>query len=263
MRCRTLAAFAAAALLLLSGCGHGNGETSGSAASVGTDSSGPAVSSSAAASGSAASGSAGESSGDAAAGTPAPGTEAETPMFPKPLENGALEVTSLFSYSGINPDCGDEMGENIGSLEVANRSGRYLEKASLTVRLTGGGTLHFTVHDLPAGAVVWVFDRDNTPLGETDNCKDLTCDAAFSDGPALPEQMNVATEGSTITLLNGSGSALKGYTAVCHMAVGEMLFGGVSFSYSLDTIPAGGSVQFQANECYLGEVSVARVSRGG
>lgn len=260
MKRRTLTAIAAAALLLLSGCGREKAAASGSSAASGADSPGSAVSGSASASGSAASDPSGESSGG---GTASPGSKAEAPAFPRLLENGALEVTSLFSYSGINPDCGDEMGENIGSLEVANRSGRYLNEASLTVRLTGGGTLHFTVHDLPAGAVIWVFDRDNTSMSETDGCKELTCDAVFSDESALPEGMNAATDGCTVTLLNGSGSARKGYTAVCHMAVGETLFGGVSFSYPLDDIPAGGSVQFQANECYLGEVSVARVSRGG
>ena len=184
-------------------------------------------------------------------------------MFPKSLENGALEVTSLFPYSGMNPDCGDEMGENIGSLEVVNCSGRYLDSASFTVRLTGGGTLHFTVRDLPAGTTIWVFDQDNAPLAETDSCRDLTCDAVFSDAPAMPERLETAAEGSSVTLLNSSGAALSGYTAVCHMAVGETLFGGISFSYPLEEIPAGGSVQFPANECYLGEVSVVRVGRGG
>ena len=260
MRRRLLAALAAAALLLLAGCGRGAAPSGASSAAGSTpsDSSRPDVSASAAASGSA-----GESAAGSNEGPSAPGSGAEVPASPGTLADGALEVTSLFPYSGINPDCGDQMGEHIGALEVANRSERYLEKASLTVRLPGGGTLHFTVRDLPAGAVVWVFDENNTAIGEGESYRDVTCDAAFSDEPALPDRLSVAVEGTGITLLNGGGKALKGYTAVYHMAVGETLFGGVSYSHSLGTIPAGGSVRFQADECYLGEVSVARVSRGG
>ena len=54
--------------------------------------------------------------------TEAPETEEQTPQipdepqvteiaFPARVEDGKLEITSLFQYPGDNPDCGGETGE--------------------------------------------------------------------------------------------------------------------------------------------------------
>ena len=71
------------------------------------------------------------------------------------------------------------------------------------------------------------------------------------------------TISAVITALGEGAVGIVRISGEQALAVGETLFGGVSYSHSLGTIPAGGSVRFQADECYLGEVSVARVSRGG
>ena len=43
--------------------------------------------------------------------------------------------------------------------------------------------------------------------------------------------------------------------------VDDAYFGGLTYTYPVENIPAGESVTLQAEECYLGEAAVVRISR--
>lgn len=186
----------------------------------------------------------------------------EAVTFPCALEDNKLSVVSLFPYSGINPDNGDEIGEDIASLEVTNRSGQYLASAQLTARLSDGTELSFQIQDLPAGEKVWVFEKDSSAFAGGAECEALRAETEFlQDEPLLPDQVMVETEGTAVTLTNLQDEPLTGLRVWCRCLFDGVYFGGTAYAYPVEEIPAGESVTLQAEECYLGEAAVVRVSQ--
>lgn len=182
--------------------------------------------------------------------------------LPYALEDGQLEVTSVFQYTGDNPDCGDEAGEDIAALAVTNKSGRHLASAQLTAKLADGTEIRFTVADVPAGQTVWVFAADNCSYDTATPCVSITCDARFeASTPVLAEQLSISVEETAVTLTNTSGAALENLTVDCHCLLNDAYFGGRTYSYAVPSIAAGSSVTIQAEECYLGEAAAVRVTQ--
>lgn len=183
--------------------------------------------------------------------------------LPYVLEDGKLELTAVFQYTGDNPDCSDETGEDIAALAVTNQSDQHLTKATFTAELADGTALQFEAADVPAGETVWAFASDNSSYDTANPCVAVTCDARFeASTPVLAEQLSVSVEGTAVTLTNISGAALENLTVDCHCLFNEAYFGGRTYSYAVPSIAAGSSVTIQAEECYLGEAAVVRVTQG-
>ena len=190
------------------------------------------------------------------------GKAQEDVSFPCLLAEDSLSVTSLFQYSGYNPDCGGQAGEEIASLAVTNQSEKYLASAKITAKLADGTKRVFQLTDIPAGQTVWVFAQDNGSFASSNTCKELKCEASFAEEqPLLAEQVAVETEGISVTLTNLTDEDLAGLTVYCHCLFDGTYFGGLTYAYPVDGIPAGESVMIQAEECYLGEAAVVRVTR--
>lgn len=183
--------------------------------------------------------------------------------LPYSLEDGRLEISSVFQYTGDNPDCGDEAGEDVAALVVTNRSDRHLTSARLTAELADGTRLSFWISDVPAGQTVRVFESDNGRYDTANPCVAVTCDAQFEDGSPVPaDRLSVSVEETEVTLTNISGEPLGELTLYCHCLLNGAYFGGGTYSYAVEPIPAGGSVTIAAEECYLGEAAVVRVTQG-
>lgn len=183
--------------------------------------------------------------------------------LPYALEDGKLAVTAVFQYTGENPDCNDETGEDIAALAVTNQSGQHLTSAQFTAELADGTELQFAAVDVPAGQTVWAFAPDNRSYDTANPCVAITCDAQFEASTPVPaERLSVSVEGTAVTLTNTSGEALENLTVDCHCLFNEAYFGGRTYSYAVPSIAAGGSVTIQAEECYLGEAAVVRVTQG-
>ena len=190
------------------------------------------------------------------------GKAQEDVSFPCLLAEDSLSCTSLFQYSGDNPDCGGQAGEEIASLAVTNQSEKHLASAKLTAKLADGTKRVFQLADIPAGQTVWVFAQDNGSFTSSNTCKELKCEASFAEEPPfLADQVAVEAEGISVTLTNLTDEDLAGLTVYCHCLFDGTYFGGLTYAYPVDGIPAGESVTIQAEECYLGEAAVVRVTR--
>lgn len=203
---------------------------------------------------------------DRVGGDPQPGASSAPEAgltLPYALEEGKLEITAVFQYTGENPDCNDEAGEDIAALAVTNKSDQHLTSARFTAKLADGTALQFEAADVPAGQTVWAFAPDNSSYDTANPCVAVTCDAQFeASTPVLAEQLSVSVEGTAVTLTNTSGAALENLTVDCHCLFNEAYFGGRTYAYAVPTIAAGSSVTIQAEECYLGEAAVVRVTQG-
>ena len=188
---------------------------------------------------------------------------AGTPMdvrFPYALEDSGLELTSLFRYTGNNPDCGWAEGTDIGAVILHNETGRYLETLSLTVVMADGTELSFTVSDIPHGKTVWAFERENKTYDDAAQVAEIRCETTYLDGNGLvPDKVKAEAEGMNVTLTNVSGETLTGLALRCHNILDGAYFGGTSYTYPVAEIPAEGTAAVAAVDCVLGDVGITRV----
>lgn len=182
--------------------------------------------------------------------------------FPYELEDGKLEIESLFQFSGTNPDCEDKDGENIAALNIINRSEQYLSSAEIRINLADGTKLVFKVTDMPAGQSAMIFEKNNKSYDLSENCTSIEDTAEYEETTALMEdKLTIDVQDTTITLTNISDEDLTNLLLHCHCLFDEAYFGGLTYTYPVDSIPVGESVSLQADECYLGEAAVVRISQ--
>lgn len=97
------------------------------------------------------------------------------------MEDGKLQITTLFQSSVPNPDCDFKEGIDIASIELLNQSGQYLKSADITLTMEDGTELRFEVLDIPDGDKVWAFDINNTSIASDGRCINVQYKAVFED----------------------------------------------------------------------------------
>lgn len=180
--------------------------------------------------------------------------------FPYELADGKLQATSLFQYSGLNPDCNNEEGENTAALEIVNQSDEFCESAEIQVVMQDGTELAFKAENIPAGKKIWVFESNNQSIGQNDACKEIQDTSEFGEASFVKDQVTASVEDTTITIENLTGEEITDLTVGCHCLFEDTYFGGVTYSYPTGRIPAGGQVTVDAADCYMGTAEVVWIS---
>lgn len=181
-------------------------------------------------------------------------------QLPYFLEDGMLEIESVFQYSGLNPDASWQNGTNTGAVGLTNRSDVYLKSLDLVIEATDGTQLHFLIYDLPPGKTVWAFDCRNTAYDDSALIQKVYYSAEFSDleGPDS-EQLEITVSGMEVSLKNLTSQTLQNMDMRCHSVVEEIYFGGTSYVYHIEAIAPGETIHIFAADCILGETGVAIV----
>lgn len=190
-------------------------------------------------------------------------TEAPKPesVIPCTLENGKLEITSLFPYTGINPDSNWTEGEDIGAIVLTNKSNEHLASAKLKLVLYDGTVLEFQVAELPAGETVWAFDLNNSIYDVSAACESIECTVQFEPETSLmADRLTVEVAGMDVTLTNTSSDTMENVTIICHSVLGDAYFGGTAYTYSAGEVPAGKAVNVLAEDCFLDTAEVVRIT---
>lgn len=181
--------------------------------------------------------------------------------FPCGLADGQLEIGSLFSFSGINPDCGKQEGENIAAIRLRNVSDSFLARGELTLTLPDGSVLNFEVTDLPAGSTAMVFSSRNQILAPGTFCTDLFWEGEFGEPDnALMEMLAVSAQDVTVTVTNLLDRDLHNLVVYCRSRFGDDYFGGVTYMYTIEELPAGGTANVEAWDCIPGTAEVVRIA---
>lgn len=189
------------------------------------------------------------------------GQTADGVTLPLGLEGGKLLLDGVLQFDGINPDCGNESGSNIAAVSLTNQSDTYLRRVELSVTTTDGAALHFVVTDVPAGKSIMAFATDNASLQTGAAVEDVTCQAEFDPDAALNDELvETSVDGTRITVKNKTDTALENLVVYCHCTLGDQYFGGVTYSYMINTLAAGETAELDAVDCILGLAEVARVA---
>lgn len=179
--------------------------------------------------------------------------------FPAKLEDTKLEIESLFSFSGINPDSGNQEGDDLATIMLKNTSEAYLEQAVIRATLLDGTECTFVVTDLPAGKSTMAFATGNEALAQEVSCVALSCEASFTELEPW-DQLSVSTVGTTVTLQNNSGEDITNIDVYCRDVFGESYFGGITYKHTISSLPANQSATVDVTDSLLGMVEVVRIA---
>lgn len=181
-------------------------------------------------------------------------------QLPILLEDGKLELESLFQYTGLNPDAYWENGVNVGAVVLTNRSGQYLDKLDLAVTMSDGTVLNFLIQDLPPGKTVMAYELENVSYAVDVLIQNTECQAEFREnGGPTSDDVAIEISGMDVILTNRSGQDLTNVRIVCHNALGDTYFGGTAYSYSVESLRASETATVTAFDCFLGELDVALI----
>lgn len=179
--------------------------------------------------------------------------------FPYQLEEGVM-IDALFQYSGMNPDCGDEEGENIGAIQLINESEQYIESSKITMLMEDGTALVFQIEDVPSGNTVMAFDVNNTAFDEQQLVSEIKAEISYAENRSLHEnEVTISIEETGIYLSNQTENAIQNMTVIYHCDMDGVYFGGKSYKKQVELLGIGESTMVSAEECYFGEATVVRI----
>lgn len=179
--------------------------------------------------------------------------------FPVILEEGKLEVESLFQFSGINPDADKQEATDVAAIVLKNVSEEYLKTAKIHIVLDNGTEHDFWIQDLPAGKAVTAFATENGVLPAETSCQSLDAEVVFAD-VQNEAGVEVSVDGMTITLENVSGEDLYGIDVYYRDVFNDKYFGGITYKNTIEKMAAGESVMFTAVDTTLGIIEVIRIA---
>lgn len=180
--------------------------------------------------------------------------------MPVALENGRLRIESIFPYSGMNPDDENQEVQNVAAITLLNCSGEYLKEARIALILDNGVQANFVITDLPAGRRAVAFCVDSAEIHEHTECMDVSCEAAFdSDASMKPDQVAVSVDGMSIALTNLTDKEIREMVVYCRCPLSEDFFGGITYQYTVNNLPANSSTTVDAWDCVLGMTEVVRI----
>lgn len=181
-------------------------------------------------------------------------------VFPMLLENGKLEIERVFLYDGMNPDCGNIQGSNITALEVRNLSSEQLEKAIITLDSDEGKTIEFTIAELPAGKNVMAFSSENMSSAADAVYGNVRCEAVFNaDASIHSDKITISAEGTRINLRKNTDAQMNEIVVYCRSVLEDRYFGGIAYSYTINSLPAHETAEINAVDCILGYAEAVRV----
>jgi len=182
----------------------------------------------------------------------------ETLTFPLELEDNRLLLNLPFSYDGLNPDCDNAEGLNIAAIMVKNLSAQHLVKAELTLIAADGAEILFHIEHLPSEKQITAFAQDNATLPAEAAWVEVRISAEFAQRQSLRGNgVDIRENGMRIDVTNSTDAELTNLTIYCHNLLGGEYFGGKSYSYKINNLPAGETVTVEALDCILGIAEAA------
>ena len=179
--------------------------------------------------------------------------------FPYLLEDGKLEVESIFQFDGINPDCDKQEGSCIAALNLKNLYGAHLRSADITVTLSDGTELNFAVYDLPAEKTAMAFSMNNQQLPDDAVCADIQINAIFAESNK-DDRLSATVDGISIVVKNTADTDMHNIVVYYRDVFNENYFGGVAYSFEIEKLSAGESTTIIAEESLLGVIEVVRIA---
>lgn len=178
----------------------------------------------------------------------------------KACREQGLSVSELFAYTGPNPDCGFEQGNDIAAVTVENTSGKYLLCAEITVASDNGAEYSFTVQALEDGGRVTAFDTQNRTVKNEVCAADSECSTEFADSPdTYADRLQAQVISGEVTLTNISEDTFELVFVDCRCTVSGESFGGKVFECPFSQVTPGATQSKACSEILFGVPEAVRI----
>lgn len=150
--------------------------------------------------------------------------------------------------------------ENVAAALVTNRSGRFLDLATLTYDIDGQ-TATFVVTGLPAGRTAWVLEASGMTMSQGAEFTHVDTITAFrDDAVAETDQITIRFDEGVLTATNNTQQTIED-VFVCYKRLhtdGNFL-GGIAYRVDFGTLEPGNSAETIAGHYIEGETEIVRV----
>lgn len=180
---------------------------------------------------------------------------------PEEIASGDLTCDEFARFSGQFVEDGrDELVENVAAILVTNRSGQYLDLATLSYDIDGTAAT-FVVTGLPAGASAWVMEADRLVIGDDAVFTYLDCITAFrQEVTVITDDVSIYADANMLTAVNNTDETLED-VFVCYKTVHTdgNFFGGITYRVDFGTLEPGGSAQVLAGHYSYDTTQIVRI----
>ena len=172
-----------------------------------------------------------------------------------------LTYDSFSLYSGQYVEDGrDELVTNVAAILVTNRSGKFLDLATLTFDIDGREAL-FRVTGLPAGRSAWVLEANRMTATNSSTFTFVDMATGFRDNViSSSDKLSITCVGNMLTATNVSGDKLENvfvYYRVLH-SDGNYL-GGITYVIDFGTLEPGASIEKLAGHFSAEDARIVRI----
>lgn len=183
---------------------------------------------------------------------------------PKP-EKALLTCDNFSLYSGQYVEDGrDELVTNVAAILVTNRSGQFLDLATLTFEIDGREAT-FRVSGLPAGRSAWVLETSRMTVTNSSTFTFIDMVTGFKENViSSTDKLSITCAGNLVTATNKSKQKLENvfvYYRVLHTD-GNYL-GGITYVIDFGTLEPGQSVEKLAGHFSAEKARIVRIGWSG
>lgn len=156
------------------------------------------------------------------------------------FDSGRLELLGSIEYEGPNFEESSMTNGIYTLLKVRNISNLFLRNAKIEVEVNQSEKMVLMIDSLPAGETVAVIGQGHESYSENDIYKVISCESVYEKAPiAEKEGLEVSYKEGNIYLTNRSGQKMNGITCRYKGRIDEMLFGGITYEFKVDSLSAG------------------------
>lgn len=127
-----------------------------------------------------------------------------TSPFPEKVDSGEIRINEFGKFSGEYVEDGsDRPIENVAAIRVTNRSKRFLDFATITVKINNNPAT-FVVTGLPAGKCTWVLEQNCMTIPDKAAFEFIDCSTSFSDDDIISssDKLSIKSDGNYMTVSN-------------------------------------------------------------
>lgn len=184
----------------------------------------------------------------------------ETQKSTEVFDKGRLKLIGSMEYEGPNFEDGSMEIGTYTLLKIKNISEDFLRNAVIEVNVNSSDKMSLTIDALPAGETIFVLGQGYGAYSEKDIYKVTSCESSYEKSVvAEKEGLEVSYEAGKIQIKNQTTEEIAGIIFRYKGEVENVLFGGNTFEFTVDSIPAGETFETDCQSLLADNVQIVEI----
>lgn len=186
--------------------------------------------------------------------------EGETRQSTDLFDEERLKLVSGMEYEGPDFEDGSMESGNYTALQIQNVSDSFLRSANIEVKVNDSDNMSITIDSLPAGETVIVIGQGYEQYSEQDVYEVVSCESSYEESVVCEKEgLSVAYETGMIRLTNQTAEDMAGMTCRYKGKAGDMLLGGITYEFTVDSLPAGQTYETESQNFLADSVQIIEI----